>query len=49
MKTQLDEKQELLCKLERLDSPEEVRQVAAYIAGLEAGKAIGKAERDRAS
>ena len=40
MKTQLDEKQDLLRKIARLSSADEVQKVKAFIAGMEAGKAI---------
>lgn len=40
MKTQLDEKQDLLRKIERLSSVDEVQRVKVFIAGMEAGKAV---------
>lgn len=49
MKTQLDEKQDLLSKIERLSSADEVQKVKAFIAGMEAGKAVREMERGRAS
>ena len=49
MKTQLDEKQDLLRKVERLSSADEVQKVKVFIAGMEAGKAIREMECDRAS
>lgn len=49
MKTQLDEKQDLLRKIARLSSADEVQKVKAFIAGMEAGKAIREMECDRAS
>lgn len=39
MKAQLDEKQELMAKVERL-SAAELRAVKVFIAGLDAGKAL---------
>ena len=47
MKTQLDEKQDLLRKVARLSSADEVQKVKAFIAGMEAGKAIREMECDR--
>ena len=38
MKTQLDERQELLRKIKRL-SPADIQKVKVFIAGVEAGKA----------
>lgn len=49
MKTQLDEKQNLLSKIERLSSVDEVRKVKVFIAGMEAGKAIREVGCKRAS
>ena len=40
MQTQLDDKQELIRKLERLSSADDVQKLKVFIAGLEAGKAI---------
>ena len=49
MKTQLDEKQDLLCKVERLSSADEVQKVKVFIAGMEAGKAVREKRCERAS
>jgi poly(3-hydroxybutyrate) depolymerase len=49
MKTQLDEKQDLLRKVERLSSADEVQKVKVFIAGMEAGKAVREMECERAS
>ena len=49
MKTQLDEKQDLLIKVERLSSADEVQKVKVFIAGMEAGKEVRKMECERAS
>ena len=49
MRIQLDEKQDLLSKIERLSSADEVQKVKAFIAGMEAGKAVREMERGRAS
>lgn len=40
MKTQLDEKRDLILKIERISSVDEVRKLKVFIAGMEAGKAI---------
>ena len=44
MKTQLDEKQDLMRKIERLSTADEVRQLKIFIAGMEAGKAVRETE-----
>ena len=44
--TQLDEKQELIQKIERLSSADDIQKVKIFISGLEAGKAAKMAERD---
>lgn len=49
MKTQLDERQDLLSKIERLSSADEVQKVKVFIAGMEAGKAVREMGRERAS
>ena len=49
MKTQLDKKRDLLSKVERLSSADEVQKVKVFIAGMEAGKAIREAGCKRAS
>lgn len=49
MKIQLDERQDLLSKIERLSSADEVQKVKAFIAGMEAGKAVREMEYERAS
>ena len=49
MKTQLDEKQDLMRKVERLSSADEVQKVKVFIAGMEAGKAVREMECERAS
>lgn len=38
MKTQLDEKRDLMHKVERLSSIEEIQKLKIFIAGMEAGK-----------
>lgn len=48
MKTQLDEKQDLLRKIERLSSADEVQKVKVFIAGMEAGKAVKENGCERA-
>ena len=40
MRTQLDARQELLQKVKQLSSYDEILRVQAFIAGMEAGKAI---------
>lgn len=47
MKTQLDEKQDLLRKVERLSSADEVQKVKAFIVGMEVGKAVQKGVQKR--
>lgn len=49
MKTQLDERQDLLSKIERLSSADEVQKVKVFIAGMEAEKAVREMEYERAS
>ncbi len=49
MKTQLDEKQDLLSKVESLSSADEVQKVKIFIAGMEAGKAAKENRCERAS
>lgn len=38
MKRQLDEKQDLIHKIESISSIEDIRQLKVFIAGMEAGK-----------
>lgn len=40
MKTQLDEKQDLLRKIEHISSADDIQRVKIFIAGLEAGRGI---------
>lgn len=49
MKTQLDEKQDLISKVESLSSIDEIRQLKVFIAGMEAGKAVKENGCERAS
>ena len=49
MKTQLDEKQDLMRKVESLSSDDEIQRLKVFIAGMEAGKAVKENERERAS
>lgn len=44
MKTQLDEKEELIRKIEQLTSSDEIQQVKIFIAGMEAGKSVRETE-----
>lgn len=48
MKTQLDERQELIQKIKCIVSEDEIRKVKIFIAGLEAGKNVKELERNRA-
>lgn len=45
MRTQLDVKQELIQKVKQLSSYDEILRVQAFIAGLEAGKAIQESSK----
>lgn len=49
MRTQLDEKQDLMHKVERLSSIEEIQKLKIFIAGMEAGKAAKENRCERAS
>ena len=49
MKTQLDEKQDLINKIKNISSVDDVLKVKVFIAGLEAGKAIKETECVRVS
>ena len=40
MKTQLDERKDLVSKIENISSIETIRQIKTFIAGMEAGKAL---------
>lgn len=40
MRTKLDEKKDLLHKVENLSSAEEVQKIKIFIAGMEAGKEV---------
>lgn len=44
MKTQLDEKQDLLRKIEHLSSIDDIRKVKIFIAGMEARKELESEE-----
>jgi len=48
MKTKLDEKQDLMKKIERLSSADEVQKLKVFIAGMEAGKGMRFAEKETA-
>lgn len=49
MITELDEKQELVRKIENLSSIDEVQKLKVFIAGMEAGKTVKEMECNRVS
>ena len=49
MKTQLDEKQDLINKIKGLSSVDEIQKLKVFIAGMEAGKTVKENSCERAS
>lgn len=49
MKTQLDEKQELIKKIEFISNSDEIQKLKIFISGMEAGKTIMDKEPERAA